>query len=227
MLEREILINLTLEDGYNNYIDFIGSLKDIIEEEDRDRIIGFLKGHLNRDLLIDTFKYNLNTTLSSNKIIFDKYKKEIPQYLGMDIEDLIKIPSIEDIANYTINNIENFLEEEKGEIDISLDLDSYNIDLLIFNIISYYYSDPYRKAIYKTIENLRERIIDYSNRVIELEEEMDGLYIEYKEKDFYDRKESREGYYRELGKLNHKKKRFLNRIHRLEERLEDLEFIEE
>ena len=56
---------------------------------------------------------------------------------------------------------------------------------------------------------------------------MDGLYIEYKEKDFYDRKESREGYYRELGKLNHKKKRFLNRIHRLEERLEDLELIEE
>ena len=226
MIEREILINLTLEDGYNNYIDFIGSLKDIIEEKSRDRIIGFLRGHLNRDLLIDTFKYNLNTTLSSNKIIFDKYKNEIPQYLGMNIEDLIKIPSIEDLANYTIDNIENFLEEEKGEIDISLDLDSYNIDLLIFNIISYYYSDPYRKCIYKTIENIREIIIDYSNRVIELEEDMDILYMDYRERNLEERKGYREDYYKELGRLNHKKKRFLDRIHKLEERLEVLEFIE-
>ena len=226
MLEREILINLTLEDGYNNYIDFIGSLKDIIEENNRDRIIGFLRGHLNRDLLIDTFKYNLNTTLSSNKIIFDKYKKEVPNNLGMNIEDLIKIPSIEDIANFTIDNLENFLEEEKGEIDISLDLDSYNIVLLIFNIISYYYSDPYRKCIYKTIENIREIIIDYSNRVIELEEDMDRLYMDYKERNLDERKEYREDYYKELGRLNHKKKRFLDRIHSLEERLEVLEFIE-
>ena len=226
MLEKELLINLTLEDGYNNYIDFIGSLKDIIEEKSRDRIIGFLRGHLNRDLLIDTFKYNLNTTLSSNKIIFDKYKNEIPQYLGMNIEDLIKIPSIEDLANYTIDNIENFLEEEKGEIDISLDLDSYNIDLLIFNIISYYYSDPYRKCIYKTIENIREIIIDYSNRVIELEEDMDRLYMDYRERNLEERKGYREDYYKELGRLNHKKKRFLDRIHKLEERLEVLEFIE-
>ena len=226
MIEREILINLTLEDGYNNYIDFIGSLKDIIEEKSRDRIIGFLRGHLNRDLLIDTFKYNLNTTLSSNKIIFDKYKNEIPQYLGMNIEDLIKIPSIEDLANYTIDNIENFLEEEKGEIDISLDLDSYNIDLLIFNIISYYYSDPYRKCIYKTIENIRGYIIDYSNRVIELEEDMDILYMDYRERNLEERKGYREDYYKELGRLNHKKKRFLDRIHKLEERLEVLEFIE-
>lgn len=226
MLEREILINLTLEEGYNNYIDFIGSLKDIIEEKSRDRIIGFLRDHLNRDLLIDTFKYNFNTTLSSNKIIFDKYKKEIPQNLGMNIEDLIKIPSIEDIANYTIDNIENFLEEEKGEIDISLDLDSYNIDLLIFNIISYYYSDPYRKCIYKTIENIREIIIDYSNRVIESEEEIDRLYIDYKERDLGERKKYREDYYKELGKLNHRKKRFLDRIHKLEERLKELEYIE-
>ena len=226
MIEREILINLTLEDGYNNYIDFIGSLKDKIEEGNRNNIIGFLKGHLNRDLLIDTFKYNLNTTLSSNKIIFDKYKKEIPQNLGMNIEDLIKIPSIEDLANYTIDNIENFLEEEKGEIDISLDLDSYNIDLLIFNIISYYYSDPYRKCIYKTIENIREIIIDYSNRVIESEENMDRLYMDYKERNLEERKGYREDYYRALGNLNHKKKRFLDRIHSLEERLEVLEFIE-
>lgn len=225
MLEKEILINLTLDNGYNNYI-FIGSLKDIIEEGNRNNIIGFLRDHLNKDLLIDIFKYNLGTTLSSNKIIFNKYKKEVPKVLGMNIEDLIKNPSIEDIANYTIDNLENFLEEEKGEIDISLDLDSYNIDLLIFNIISYYYSSPYRKAIYKTIENIRGIIIDYSNRVIELEEEIDRLYMDYRERNLEERKGYREDYYKELGRLNHKRKRLLDRIKKLEERLEDLEFIE-
>lgn len=225
MLEKEILINLTLDNGYNNYI-FIGSLKDIIEEGNRNNIIGFLRDHLNKDLLIDIFKYNLGTTLSSNKIIFNKYKKEVPKVLGMNIEDLIKNPSIEDIANYTIDNLENFLEEEKGEIDISLDLDSYNIDLLIFNIISYYYSSPYRKAIYKTIENIRGIIIDYSNRVIELEEEIDRLYMDYRERNLEERKGYRENYYKELGRLNHKRKRLLDRIKKLEERLEDLEFIE-
>ena len=226
MLEKELLINLTLEEGYNNYISFREFFKDKIEEGNRDNIIGFLKLYLNQELLVDILKYNINTTLSSNKIIFNRYREEVPNTLGIDIEDLIKIPSIEDIVDYIIDNLENFLEEEKGEIDISLDLDSYNIDLFIYNIISYYYSSPYRKAIYKTIENLREKIRDYSNRVIELEEEIDILYIEYKEKDLEERKEFREDYYRELGKLNHRRKKFLNRIKELEERLEDLEFIE-
>lgn len=223
MLEKEILINLTLENGDNSYI-FIGSLRDIIEEGDRNNIIGFLRDHLNRDLLIDIFKYNFSTTLYSNKIIFNKYREEIPKVLGKDIEDLIKIPNIEDIANYTIDNLENFLEEEKGEIDLYFN--SYNIDLFIYNIISYYYSSPYRKAIYKTIENLRKLIIEYSNRIIESEEEIDRLYIDYKERDLEERKEYRKDYYRELGKLIHSKKRFLDRIKDLEEKLEDLEFIE-
>ena len=224
MLEREILINLTLEEGYGNYINFIESFKDKIEEGDRDNIIGFLKLYLNQELLMDILKYNINITLSSNKIIFNKYREEIPKVLGIDIEDLINIPSMEDIVNYTIDNLEDFLEEEREEVYLLLD--SYNINYFIYNTISYYYSSPYKEAINKTIENLRERLIDYSNRIIELEEDSNNLYIEYKEKDLYDRKESRENYYRELGKIDHRKRRFLDRIHRLEEKIKELEFIE-
>lgn len=55
---------------------------------------------------------------------------------------------------------------------------------------------------------------------------MDILYKDYREKDLEERKGYRGDYYRELGKLNHKKKRLLERIKKLEERLEDLEFIE-
>ena len=76
------------------------------------------------------------------------------------------------------------------------------------------------------MENIRERIRDYSNRVIELREESNNLYIEYKEKDLEERKESREDYYKELGKIDHRKKRMIDRIERLEERLGELEYIE-
>ena len=222
-LEKEILIDLTLENGDNSYI-FIGSLKDIIEEGNKDNIIIFLRDHLNKDLLIDIFKYNFSTTLYSNKIIFNKYKEEIPKVLGIDIEDLIVIPNIEDIANYTIDNLEDFLKEEREDIDIYFN--SYNIDLLIYNTISYYYSNPYKEAKNQLIENLRKLIIDYSNRIIESEEEIDRLYIDYKERKLEERKEYREDYYKELGKLNHSKKRFLDRIKRLEEKLKNLESIE-
>lgn len=222
MLEKELLINLTLEEGYENYINFIEAFKSIVE--DKDNIIGFLRESLNKDLLIKILNYNLNTTLNSNKIIFNKYKEEIPSTLGIDIEDLIKIPNIEDIADYTIDNLEDFLEEEKEEVDLLLD--SYTIDLFIYNTISYYYNSPYKETINKTIENLREKIREYSNRVIELEEEIDNLYIEYKEKDIEERKEYRENYYRELGKLDHRKRRMMDRIERLEERLGELEYIE-
>lgn len=221
MLEKELLINLTLEEGYENYIDFIGAFKEVVE--DPNNIIGFLRENLTKDLLIRIFNYNLNTTLKSNKINFNKYKKE-SNILGIDIEDLINIPSIEDIVNYTIDNLEDFLKEEEEEISIILDL--YSLDLFIFNTILYYYKKPFREAINKTIENIRERIIDYSNRVIELEEEIDNLYIKYKEKDIEERKEYREEYYRELGKLNHRRYRMIERINRLEERLEELESIE-
>lgn len=223
MLEREILINLTLEEGYNNYISFIESFKEKVEEGDKDNLIGFLKLYLNQELLVDILKYNLNTTLYSNKIIFNKYREEIPK-LGIDIEDLITIPNIEDIVNYTIDNLEDFLEEEKGEIDLYFN--SYNIDLLIYNTISYYYKIPYKESLNKTIENLRKLIIEYSNRIIESEEEIDRLYIDYKERDLEDRKEYREDYYKNLGKVIHSKKRFLDRIHRLEDKLKDLESIE-
>lgn len=221
MLEKELLINLTLEEGYENYINFIEAFKDIVE--DKDNIIGFLRDNLTKDLLIKILNYNLNNTLNSNKIIFNKYREEV-KILGVDIEDLINIPSIEDIADYTINNLEDFLEEEEEEISIILDL--YSLDLFIYNTISYYYSSPYKEAKNKTIENIRERIIDYSNRVIELEEEIDNLYIEYKEKGIEEKKESREDYYRELGKKEHRRRRFIERIQDLEERLEELEYIE-
>lgn len=224
MLERELLINLTLEEGYSNYISFIESFKDKVEEGDKDNLIGFLKLYLNQELLVDILKYNINITLYSNKIIFNKYREEIPKVLGIDIEDLIIIPNIEDIVNFTIDNLEDFLEEEREDMDIFFT--SYNIDLLIYNTISYYYKIPYKEAINKTIENLRERLIISSNRIIELEEDMDRLYMDYKEKDLEERKESREDYYRELGKLNHRKKRFLDKIHRLEEKIKELEFIE-
>ena len=224
MLEREILINLTLEEGYNNYISFIESFKEKVEEGDKENLIGFLKLYLNQELLIDILKYNINTTLYSNKIIFNKYREEIPKVLGIDIEDLIKIPNIEDIVNITIDNLEDFLEKEREDMDMFFN--SYNIDLLIYNTISYYYSNPYKEAKNQIIENLRKLIIDYSNRVIELEKDSNNLYIEYKGKDLGERKGYRENYYRELGKLNHRKKRLLDRIKRLEERLKDLEFIE-
>lgn len=222
MLEKELLINLTLEEGYENYIDFIGAFKEVVE--DPNSIIGFLRDNLTKDLLIRIFNYNLNTTLKSNKIIFNKYREEISNTIGMDIEDLIKIPNIEDIADYTIDNLEDFLEEEEEEISIILDL--YSLDLFIFNIISYYYSSPYKEAKNQLIENLRKSIINYSNRVIELEEEINNLYIEYKEKDIEERKGYREDYYRELGKLNHRRYRMIDRIKRLESRLEELESIE-
>ena len=222
-LEKEILINLTLEEGYSNYISFIESFKEKVEE-DKENLIGFLRDHLNKDLLIDIFKYNISITLYSNKIIFNKYREEIPNTLGIDIEDLIIIPNIEDIANFTIDNLEDFLEEEREDIDIYFN--SYNIDLLIYNTISYYYSNPYKEAKNQLIENLRKLIIDYSNRIIESEEEIDRLYIDYKERKLEDRKEYREDYYKELGKLNHSKKRFLDRIKRLEEKLKNLESIE-
>ena len=222
MLEKELLINLTLEEGYKNYINFIEAFKDIVE--DKDNIIGFLRDNLTKDLLIRILNYNLNTTLKSNRIIFNKYKEEIPNNLGIDIEDLITIPNIEDIANYIIDNIEDFLEEE-GE-EVYLLLDSYNINYFIYNTISYYYSSPYKEAKNQIIENIRERIRDYSNRIIELEEKIDILYIEYKEKDLEEREEYREEYYRELGKLNHRRKRIIDNLERLEERLEELEFIE-
>ena len=222
MLEKELLINLTLEEGYKNYINFIEAFKDIVE--DKDNIIGFLRDNLTKDLLIRILNYNLNTTLKSNRIIFNKYKEEIPNNLGIDIEDLITIPNIEDIANYIIDNIEDFLEEE-GE-EVSLLLDSYNINYFIYNTISYYYSSPYKEAKNQIIENIRERIRDYSNRIIELEEKIDIFYIEYKEKDLEERNKSREEYYRELGKLNHRRKRIIDNLERLEERLEELEFIE-
>lgn len=221
MLEKELLINLTLEEGYENYINFIEAFKDIVE--DKDNIIRFLRDNLTKDLLIKILNYNLNTTLNSNKIIFNKYREEV-KILGVDIEDLINIPSIEDIADYTINNLEDFLEEEKEEL--SLMLDSYNIELFIYNTILYYYKKPFREAINKTIENIRERIIDYSNRIIELREESNNLYIEYKNKDLEERKESREDYYKELGKIDHRKKRMVDRINRLEDRLGELEYIE-
>ena len=224
MLEREILINLTLEEGYNNYISFIESFKERIEEEDKDNLIGFLKLYLNQELLVDILKYNINITLYSNKIIFNKYREEIPKVLGIDIEDFIKIPNIEDIVNFTIDNLEDFLEGEREDMDIFFT--SYNIDLLIYNTISYYYKIPYKESINKTIENLRKTIIEYSNRVIELEKDSNNLYIEYKEKYLEERKESREDYYRELGKLNHRRYRIIDKIKRLEERLKDLEFIE-
>lgn len=224
MLEREILINLTLEEGYSNYISFIESFKDKVEEGDKDNLIGFLKLYLNQELLVDILKYNINTTLYSNKIIFNKYKEEIPKVLGIDIEDLIIIPNIEDIVNFTIDNLEDFLEEEREDMDIFFN--SYNIDLLIYNTISYYYKNPYKEAKNQFIENLRKNIIEYSNRVIELEEDSNNLYIEYKGKDLEERKESREDYYRELGKLNHRRNRIIDKIKRLEERLKDLEFIE-
>ena len=221
-LEKEILIDLALEEGYSNYISFIESFKEKVEE-DKENLIGFLRDHLNKDLLIDIFKYNISITLYSNKIIFNKYREEIPK-LGIDIEDLITIPNIEDIANFTIDNLEDFLEEEREDIDIYFN--SYNIDLLIYNTISYYYSNPYKEAKNQLIENLRKLIIDYSNRIIESEEEIDRLYIDYKERKLEDRKEYREDYYKELGKLNHSKKRFLDRIKRLEEKLKNLESIE-
>ena len=222
MLEKELLINLTLEEGYKNYINFIEAFKDIVE--DKDNIIGFLRDNLTKDLLIRILNYNLNTTLKSNRIIFNKYKEEIPNNLGIDIEDLITIPNIEDIANYIIDNIEDFLEEE-GE-EVSLLLDSYNINYFIYNTISYYYSSPYKEAKNQIIENIRERIRDYSNRIIELEEKIDIFYIEYKEKDLEERNKSREEYYRELGKLNHRRKRIIDNLERLEERLKELESIE-
>lgn len=221
-LEKELLIDLALEEGYSNYISFIESFKEKVEE-DKENLIGFLRDHLNKDLLVDILKYNINTTLYSNKIIFNKYKEEI-KVLGIDIEDLITIPNIEDIVNYTIDNLENFLEEEREDIDIYFN--SYNIDLLIYNTISYYYSNPYKEAKNQIIENLRKLIIDYSNRVIESEEEIDRLYIDYKERKLEERKEYREEYYKNLGKLNHSKKRFLDRIKRLEEKLKNLEYIE-
>lgn len=224
MLEREILINLTLEEGYNNYISFIESFKEKVEEGDKDNLIGFLKLYLNQELLVDVLKYNINTTLYSNKIIFNKYREEIPKVLGIDIEVLIKIPNIEDIVNFTIDNLENFLEEEREDMDIYFN--SYNIDLLIYNTISYYYKIPYKESLNNAIENLRNLIIDYSNRIIESEEEIDRLYIDYKERDLGERKKYREDYYKELGKLIHSKKRFLDRIHRLEEKLKNLESIE-
>ena len=56
---------------------------------------------------------------------------------------------------------------------------------------------------------------------------MDRLYRDYRKKDLEERKGYREDYYRELGRLNHKRKRLLDRIKKLEEKLEDLEFIEE
>ena len=224
MLEREILINLTLEEGYNNYISFIESFKEKVEEGDKDNLIGFLKLYLNQELLVDVLKYNINTTLYSNKIIFNKYREEIPKVLGIDIEVLIKIPNIEDIVNFTIDNLENFLEEEREDMDIYFN--SYNIDLLIYNTISYYYKIPYKESLNNAIENLRKLIIDYSNRIIESEEEIDRLYIDYKERDLGERKKYREDYYKELGKLIHSKKRFLDRIHRLEEKLKNLESIE-
>lgn len=221
MLEKELLINLTLEEGYENYINFIEAFKSIVE--DPNNIIGFLRESLNKDLLVRILNYNLNTTLKSNKIIFNKYKKEIP-ILGIDIEDLIIIPSIEDIADYIIDNLEDFLKEEEEEISIILDL--YSLDLFIFNIISYYYSSPYKEAKNQLIENLRKSIIEYSNRLIELRENMDNLYIEYKEKDIEEKKESREEYYKELGKLDHRRRRIIDRINRLEDRLGELESIE-
>ena len=222
MLEKELLINLTLEEGYENYINFIEAFKNIVE--DKEEIIGFLRDNLTKDLLIRIFNYNLNNTLAFNKIIFNKYREEIPSTLSIDIEDLIKIPNLEDIVNYTLDNLEDFLKEEEEELSIMLD--SYNINLFIFNIISYYYKNPFKEAINKTIEYIRERLIDYSNRVIELEEDSNNLYIEYKEKDLYSRKESREGYYRELGKISHRKKRLIDKIKRLEDRLGELEYIE-
>lgn len=224
MLEKELLINLTLEEGYNNYISFIESFKEKVEEGDKENLIGFLKLYLNQELLVNILKYNISITLYSNKIIFNKYREEIPKVLGIDIEDLIIIPNIEDIVNYTIDNLENFLEEEREDMDIFFN--SYNIDLLIYNIISYYYSNPYKEAKNQIIENLRKLIIDYSNRVIELEKDSNNLYIEYKEKDLEKRKESREDYYRELGKLNHRRNRIIDRIKKLEERLKGLEYIE-
>ena len=224
MLEKELLINLTLEEGYNNYISFIESFKEKVEEGDKENLIGFLKLYLNQELLVNILKYNISITLYSNKIIFNKYREEIPKVLGIDIEDLIIIPNIEDIVNYTIDNLENFLEEEREDMDIFFN--SYNIDLLIYNTISYYYSNPYKEAKNQIIENLRKLIIDYSNRVIELEKDSNNLYIEYKEKDLEKRKESREDYYRELGKLNHRRNRIIDRIKRLEERLKELEYIE-
>ena len=221
MLEKELLINLTLEEGYENYINFIEAFKSIVE--DKDNIIGFLRDNLTKDLLIRILNYNLNTTLKFNKIVFNSYKEKIPS-LGIDIEDLIIIPSIEDIADYTIDNLEDFLEEEKEEVDLLLD--SYTIDLFIYNTISYYYNSPYKEAKNQIIENLRKSIIEYSNRIIELRETMDNLYMEYKNKSIEEKKESREDYYRELGKLDHRKRRIRERIERLEERLEELEYIE-
>ena len=222
MLEKELLINLTLEEGYENYINFIEAFKNIVE--DQNNIIGFLRDHLNKDLLIKILNYNLNTTLNSNKIIFNKYREEIPNTLGIDIEDLIKIPNIEDIVDYTIDNLEDFLEEEKESLSIMLD--SYNIESFIFNIITYYYKNPFREAKNQIIENIRENIRNYSNRVIELEEKIDIFYIEYREKDLEERRDSRENYYKELGKLDHRKRRMIDRIERLEDRLGELENIE-
>ena len=222
MLEKELLINLTLEEGYENYINFIEAFKNIVE--DKEEIIGFLRDNLTKDLLIKILNYNLNNTLAFNKIIFNKYREEIPNTLGIDIEDLIKIPNLEDIVNYTLDNLEDFLKEEREEVYLLLD--SYNINYFIYNTISYYYSSPYKEAINKTIENIRERLIDYSNRIIELEEDSNNLYIEYKEKDLYSRKESRENYYKELGRISHRKKRLIDKIKRLEDRLGELEFIE-
>ena len=221
MLEKELLINLTLEEGYENYINFMEAFKSIVE--DKNNIIGFLRDNLTKDLLIRILNYNLNTTLKFNKIVFNSYKEKIPS-LGIDIEDLIIIPSIEDIADYTIDNLEDFLEEEKEEVDLLLD--SYTIDLFIYNTISYYYNSPYKEAKNQIIENLRKSIIEYSNRIIELRETMDNLYMEYKNKSIEEKKESREDYYRELGKLDHRKRRIRERIERLEERLEELEYIE-
>ncbi len=221
MLEKELLINLTLEEGYENYINFMEAFKNIVE--DKDNIIGFLRDNLTKDLLIRILNYNLNITLNFNKIIFNSYKEKIPS-LGMDIEDLIKIPNIEDIADYTMDNLEDFLEEEREEVYLLLD--SYTIDLFIYNTISYYYNNPYKEAKNQLIDNIRERIRDYSSRVIELEEKIDILYIEYKEKDIEERKGYREDYYKELGKLDHRKRRMIDRIERLEERLGELEYIE-
>ena len=222
MLEKELLINLTLEEGYENYINFMEAFKNIVE--DQNNIVGFLRDHLNKDLLIKILNYNLNTTLNSNKIIFNKYREEIPNTIGIDIEDLIKIPNIKDIVDYTIDNLEDFLEEEKENLSIMLD--SYNIESFIFNITTYYYKNPCREAKNQIIENIRKSIREYSSRVIEWEEEIDNLYIEYKEKDIEERKEYRENYYRELGKLDHRKRRMIDRIERLEDRLGELENIE-
>ena len=221
MLEKELLINLTLEEGYENYINFIEAFKGIVE--DKNNIIGFLRDNLTKDILIKILNYNLNNTLAFNKIIFNSYKEKIPS-LGIDIEDLIKIPNIEDIAIYTMDNLEDFLEEEKEEVDLLLD--SYTIDLFIYNTISYYYNSPYKEAKNQIIENLRKSIIEYSNRIIELRETMDNLYMEYKNKSIEEKKESREDYYKELGKLDHRKRRIRERIERLEERLGELEYIE-